>query len=203
MGFDRLFALRCVVLHCVTLRRTCMCSFVLHIALVPIALRSLELYFIASPRTSFAHFCLQCFAFHGPRIRFPWQCAALHCHCIDCISFTALHFFALNCMEASLSVMRLCSANVVDTSSSHVQSLCGAIRQPSRRLKAAQSHPQDGLQRSPTAHAASRPAPEASKTLEDPSKTSPKTAPTSKNRPIPFVKRTFLAYSRFWSSYRS
>ena len=68
----------------------------LHIALVHIALLCLELYFIALPRTGFAHFCLQYFAFHCPRIRFPWQCAALHCHCIDCISFTALHFFALN-----------------------------------------------------------------------------------------------------------
>ena len=122
-----------------------MYCFVLHIALVHIALLCLELYFIALPRTSFAHFCLQYFAFHCPRIRFPWQCAALHCHCIDCISFTALHFFALNCVEASLSVMRLCSAHVVDTSSPHVQSLCGAFRQPSRRPKAAQSHPQDGI----------------------------------------------------------
>ena len=26
LGFDRLFALRCVVLHCVTLRRTCICT---------------------------------------------------------------------------------------------------------------------------------------------------------------------------------
>ena len=124
--------------------------FVLHIALVHIALLCLELYFIALPRTSFAHFCLQYFAFHCPRIQFPWQCAAFHCHCIDCISFTAWHFFALNCMEASLSVMRLCSANVVDTSSSRVQSLCGAIGQPSRRSNAAQSPPQDGIAGSQT-----------------------------------------------------
>ena len=90
-----------------------------------IALFSLELYFIALPRTSFAHFCLQYFAFHCPRIRFPWQCAALHCHCIDCISFTALHFFALNCMEESLSFMRLCSVHVVDISSPYFQRPCG------------------------------------------------------------------------------
>ena len=54
-----------------------------------------------------------------------------------------------------------------------------ATRQPSRRPKAAPGHPQDSLQPYPAAHEAFRTAPEASKTLRDPSNRSPKTAPTS------------------------
>jgi hypothetical protein len=52
----------CIALRCTALlyfaSHMHVYSFVIHLALVHIALLSLELYFIALPRTSFAHFCL-------------------------------------------------------------------------------------------------------------------------------------------------
>ena len=152
------------------------CCFALRIAFIRIALLSLELYFIALPRTSFAHFY---FAFRCPRIRFPWQCAALHCHRIDCNSFTALHLFALNCMETSLSVMRLCSARVVDTSSPHAQGLYWAFRQPSRRPTAAQSHLQDGIAGSQTVQESFQTPQEKLQTAPEGPRRPCRTSPTS------------------------
>ena len=81
-GFDRFFPVPCAVLHCIDLLRAS------H-ALAHIALRCIELCSIALRCICFAHLSWQYFAFHCPCIRFPWQCVALRCRCIDCILVTA------------------------------------------------------------------------------------------------------------------
>jgi len=106
----------CIAVHCIALH--CFASHVhlywsvLHIALVHTALLCLELYCIALPCICFAHFCLQCCArfclqscvLHCPRIQFPWQSVAVHCRCMDCIPFIALHGIVTKrlCWDSSL-----------------------------------------------------------------------------------------------------
>ena len=70
--------------------------FVLRIAFAHIALLCLEVYSIVLPCICQAHFCWQYFALHAPRILFPWQCVALHCHYIDCIPFAPVNVLAGN-----------------------------------------------------------------------------------------------------------
>ena len=104
-GFSEFFGivrfvrlLDCLALHCVALRCISVCialSFTLHWS--TIALHCFDLCCIALPGTRFAQCCLRCFTSHRHRMLFPWQCVAMHCHCIVCVPFTALHCFAFSC----------------------------------------------------------------------------------------------------------
>ena len=113
IGSLQRIALYCTALLCAACACVLFCA---SHASAHIALLCLELYSIALSCICSAHSCRPYFALHSPRIRFPWQCVALHCHCMNCIPFNGLHFFALNVMEASSTVSRLCSVNAVDIS---------------------------------------------------------------------------------------
>ena len=125
-GFVRFVRfLDCLALHCVALRCITVCialSFTLHWS--TIALHCFDLCCIALPGTRFAQCCLRCFTSHRHRMLFPWQCVAMHCHCIVCVPFTALHCFAFNCTYVSLSVRRLCSNRSLAILSTPVQAIC-------------------------------------------------------------------------------
>ena len=104
-GFVRFVRfLDCLALHCVALRCISVCialSFTLHWS--TIALHCFDLCCIALPGTRFAQCCLRCFTSHRHRMLFPWQCVAMHCHCIGCVPFTAYR---------SLWALRLCSSHL-------------------------------------------------------------------------------------------